>query len=362
VLLVFVGTGAAFAAGGFSDIAGNTHEQSILNMADRGVTEGYPDGTFRPNNPVTRGQMMTFLDRFQSGMGCTDCHDDTSLITSKETSWEMSLHGSGEAFLRGTSASCAGCHSGGAFSMMIAAGQNPGQVQAGDPEPTRQDCRTCHQIHTGYTGDDWALETTSPVALAFIPNATYNGGKGNLCANCHQPRRDAPVAANGMITGISEHWGPHHGPQSAMLLGVGGAAAPVQAAALIGSPSGHYNLVADTCVGCHLNNDVHTFEPDVEVCQSCHPGADDFDIDGVQTEVQNRLDAIGAALVAAGALTENTVDGHPTEDAIANGLPEDIGAALYNWLYIAHEDKSLGVHNPGYTRAMLTAAEDALGL
>ncbi len=90
VVLVFVGTGAAFAANGFSDIAGNTHEQSILNMADRGITEGYPDGTFRPDNAVTRGQMMTFLDRYTSGMGCTDCHDDSTMLTGKATAWEES--------------------------------------------------------------------------------------------------------------------------------------------------------------------------------------------------------------------------------------------------------------------------------
>jgi len=355
VVLVFVGTGAVFAATEFTDIAGNTHEQSIINMADRGVTEGYPDGTFRPDNPVTRGQMMTFLDRYTSGMGCTDCHDDTSLITGKQTAWEESGHGTGEAYARGTSASCAGCHSGGAFSMMIAAGQDPGEVQAGDPNPTRQDCRTCHEIHTTYTGADWALETTSAVALYEIPGSTFDGGEGNLCANCHQPRRDFPVAENGMITGISEHWGPHHGPQAAMMLGVAGPAG--------GSASVHYGVVQDTCVGCHLgDNDGHTFDPIEDVCQSCHPDADGFDVDGVQTEVQARLDAIGDVLVAEGALTENNVDGHPTEDAIDNGLPTDLGEALYIWIYIAHEDKSLGVHNPAYTDFMLTYAEDALGM
>src|SRR3972149_10413321 len=53
---------------------------------------------------------------------CTECHDDTSLITGKVTQWETSLHGEGEAYLRGTSAGCAGCHSGGGFSAMVAAG------------------------------------------------------------------------------------------------------------------------------------------------------------------------------------------------------------------------------------------------
>ena len=355
VVLLLGGASAAFAANGisFTDISGNTHEQSIVNQAARGITVGFPDGTFRPDQPVTRGQMMTFLDRADS---CTDCHVEGTLITGKKTAWAESVHGTGEAYVRGTSASCAGCHSGGGFSARVAAGQNPAQVTAGDPNPTRQDCRACHQIHKTYTGADWALETTAPVALFAIAGSTFDGGKGNLCVQCHQPRRDSPEAVDGMITGISEHWGPHHGPQSSMLLGVAGAGA-------LGTPSSHYTLTGDTCVSCHLGpNDSHTFEPSVTVCQSCHVDATNFDINGVQTEVQDRLDAIGAALVAAGALTENSADGHPTEDAIDNGVEEELGNAVWNWILIAHEDKSMGVHNAAYTRALLTVSEEALGL
>ncbi|RJQ45510.1 MAG: hypothetical protein C4534_04320, partial [Gaiellales bacterium] len=51
---------------------------------------------------------------------CRECHNDTTLITGKVIQWEESGHGTGEAYLRGTSASCAGCHSGGGFSAMVA--------------------------------------------------------------------------------------------------------------------------------------------------------------------------------------------------------------------------------------------------
>ena len=243
--------------------------------------------------------------------------------------------------------------------MMVAAGQDPGEVTAGDPDPTRQDCRACHQIHKTYTGTDWALETTAPVALYAIAGSTYDGGKGNLCATCHQPRRDFPAPVDGMITGISSHWGPHHGPQSGMLLGVAGAGA-------LGTPSSHYTSVGDTCVSCHLGSgDNHTFEPDEAACVSCHPDAEDFDINGVQTETQARLDELGDLLVAAGVLSENSEDGHPVEIPPLDedgdwGLPVDVATALYNWIYIAHEDKSLGVHNPAYTEALLDAAFAAL--
>lgn len=314
-----------------------------------------PQGPAGPAGPAgpkgDAGPALTTTD-----LSCTECHTDTTLITGKETAWAESVHGTGEAYVRGTSAGCAGCHSGGAFSERVAAGLNPGEVEAGDPNPTRQDCRACHQIHTTYSSDDWALETTDAVVLYAVADATFDGGEGNLCAQCHQPRRDGPVAdENGMITGISSHWGPHHGPQSAMLLGVAGAGG------VEGKPSAHYTMVENTCVTCHLGeNKNHTFEPEVATCQACHSDAENFDINGVQTEVQAMLDDLGAQLVDAGALSENSVDGHPTDEVIANGAPENIGIALYNWIYVAHEDKSLGVHNAAYTKALLQAGLDAM--
>jgi hypothetical protein len=48
---------------GFRDVRGDIHEQSVLRLRDTGITQGYPDGTFRPADPVTRGQMATFLAR-----------------------------------------------------------------------------------------------------------------------------------------------------------------------------------------------------------------------------------------------------------------------------------------------------------
>lgn len=48
---------------GLTDIAGSAHAASIRAVAAAGITGGFPDGTFRPNEPVTRGQMATFLRR-----------------------------------------------------------------------------------------------------------------------------------------------------------------------------------------------------------------------------------------------------------------------------------------------------------
>ena len=283
-----------------------------------------------------------------SDLSCTQCHNETNLITSKEAAWSESLHGNGEAYGRGTRSSCAGCHSGGAFQQMVIAGLDPSSVEAGDPEPTRQDCRTCHQIHNTNTDEDWALATTEPVALYAFEGVTYDGGEGNLCVNCHQPRRGIADAVDGEIAITSTHWGPHHGPQSAMLLGIAGAGD------VVGRPMVHYTGVKGTCVTCHMGEgDDHSFEPDVDACQQCHSGAEDFDINGTQTEIQALLNELEEGLIGLGWLDE---EGHPTVASI----PEAQAAALWNWIYIAHEDKSLGVHNPAYTRALIDAGLAAL--
>ena len=368
VAVLLVVAGGAFAAFGFTDVAANNvHGAAIQWASDHGIILGYSDGTFKPTNSIQRDQATSMFMRYDTYLraslptgggsvaGCTECHNDTTLITGKKTAWMESLHGTGTAYARGTEASCAGCHSGGAFSAMIAAGQDPSEVTTGDMDPTRQDCRACHQIHTTNTGADFALETTAPVALAYVPGSTFDGGDGNLCANCHQPRRVFPEPnAEGMITGISSHWGPHHGPQSATMLGVAGAGVAD------GSPMFHYTGIENTCVTCHMSGPQdHKFLPAVSTCAAvCHVGATSFDIGGTQTEVQTRLDAIGTELVSLGLLSDITVDGHPT----VTSAPEAQAIALYNWIYIAHEDKSLGVHNPAYTRAMLVAAEEALDL
>jgi nitrate/TMAO reductase-like tetraheme cytochrome c subunit len=292
---------------------------------------------------------------------CAACHNDSTLIAGKATQWADSTHGTGEAYLRGTSASCAGCHSGGGFSLRIAAGQDPGQVTAGDPNPTRQDCRACHQIHTSYTGVDWALETTSAVNLFKIPGATFDGGDGNLCAQCHQPRSNAPVPSGGQITGISSHWGPHHGPQSSVMLGVGGFTASP------GAPASHYNLLGDTCVDCHMGgagaNANHSYEPQLSVCKGCHTTATSFDVDGFQTHVQAQADAIKDELVSLGALS-CSVDSEGVESCAPSvtSAPENVGKALWNWDIIAKDDGSKGVHNPAYVQAMLDEAAAQLGI
>ena len=51
-------------ASSFPDVPGDhVHAPSISAVADAGITTGFPDGTYRPGDQVTRGQMASFLGR-----------------------------------------------------------------------------------------------------------------------------------------------------------------------------------------------------------------------------------------------------------------------------------------------------------
>jgi hypothetical protein len=208
-------------------------------------------------------------------------------------------------------------------------------------------------IHETYTEADMALRSEAPVTFYADASVTFDGGEGNLCVNCHQPRRVIPDPVNDTIYGISSHWGPHHGPQSAMLLGVAGAG-------VTGPVSGHYGAVQNTCVDCHMGEGRdHHFEPAVANCKSCHPDiGNNFDYHGVQTEILALADSLGAELLALGLINENSEDGHP----IVTQAPADQGIALWNWIYVTHEDKSEGVHNYAYAKALLEEGLSRLGL
>lgn len=50
--------------GGFGDVpAGFWASPAITDLTNRGLLQGYPDGTFRPDAPVTRAEMVTLLVR-----------------------------------------------------------------------------------------------------------------------------------------------------------------------------------------------------------------------------------------------------------------------------------------------------------
>lgn len=63
----------------FSDTGGSVHEDNIRALADAGVIEGFRDGTFRPQDPITRGQVASALGRALEVDGSSrSCFSDTA--------------------------------------------------------------------------------------------------------------------------------------------------------------------------------------------------------------------------------------------------------------------------------------------
>ena len=291
---------------------------------------------------------------------CADCHNDTTEISAKQAQIALTTHVTGRGWhYAGPRAACSACHSSQGFIDMVANGSG---VEDGKdiPNASPPDCRTCHQIHETYTEADYALKTTEPVTL-IAGGAVYDRGAGNLCANCHQPRRDM-VAEDGIVNVSSTHWGPHHGPQSAIMLGVGGVGVE-------GKPSAHYSMVTEGCPTCHVPDGNHLLAPSlnreaIKSCQACHADAANFDINGAQTEVRELILELEQLLADKHMIeTSDHQPYHPGVTGlhpVVGKYPEAEAGALWNWIAIQIEDGSSGVHNPSYIKALLNASIDAL--
>jgi hypothetical protein len=314
-----------------------------------------PAGPAGPQGPA--GEAPKAAD-----LSCTQCHNDTSVLEGKIYAWEGSRHGTaGLAWEEEAgNQACAGCHEGSSFVARIAAGQDFATYGSAKdvtlPDATPQTCRTCHTIHTTYTADDFALRTTTPVAMV-ISGQTFDKGMGNLCVNCHQARRymanfaskDASGTAIAGKIDVSTRFNPHLSNQGDMLLGVGGGGT------VTGSPAAHYTMTTDSCVTCHLGSTAnHTFQASVSACVACHADATNTDINGAVTAIQAKYDALKAALIEAKQLDDT---GAPIA---AKGVDEATAWPLWVYGYIT-EDGSMGVHNPKYANALLDAALVALG-
>jgi hypothetical protein len=64
LVMASFGAGTAFASTGcFSDSVGHWAETFICFLKDNGITGGFPDGTYKPENTVTRAEMAVFLQK-----------------------------------------------------------------------------------------------------------------------------------------------------------------------------------------------------------------------------------------------------------------------------------------------------------
>lgn len=294
---------------------------------------------------------------------CSECHNDDSQLMAIQMQFEAGAHH--ETVYWARSGSCTACHNHNGF---ITTAVNGEEIPDSYENTVPINCRTCHQIHNDFDGEDYALTTTTAVEL--ITGGTHDHGSGNLCANCHQSRPidPAPVIGGDPFTIDYFRYGPHYGPQSNVLSS--NAMYEFEGSASYDVTTPHQTA----CTTCHMVTPVaagfassyvaggHVFSlayddgdeegQAIAACTQCHTSAESFDAFGGQTTVAGLLDDLAVLLIDEGILREDNYAFEGTYDA-------DVVAAFLNYKFIYH-DGSYGVHNPHYVQALLTNTIEAM--
>lgn len=306
-------------------------------------------------------------DGADGSVTCLACHSGTNM-EQKKAEFAMSEHSVGAIAVEyaGGRAACAQCHSHEGFVQFQTLGKIAGDIT----NPSAWECSTCHGIHSTFEGKDYALRVNAPVVSLVKENGTSMDLKGssNLCGTCHQSRSAEPnLAKPGETFALSVRTGPHHGPQGNIVFGNGLAEIPGSVAYPEKGTSKH--LEQASCVGCHMSEfstakkqGGHSYIPSVDACNACHGGTaiTDYNYGGVQSDVHAKLELLRDKLVELGAIIKTTTDGVDTyAPADKKTVPMVQAQAVFNYFGI-EEDRSLGVHNPKYVRAVLVNTLEAL--
>ncbi len=334
------------------------------------------------------------------GVGCVRCHQGTR--HGAGTEWVNSGHanfalteedeGNPGTFIVNhtiTSAACSRCHSGKQFAV-IHRGDEPLDLSGltiDDPlEEHLITCAACHDPHNAQYEAQLRTDSEGQVGIPFsdtdnVPTMV-SGGRGNICIECHNGRRDRGDY-DGQVTNGAGHFGPHGNPQGAMFFGLMGGDLGVGAA--VGSTTyesdhPHLNWNENTCITCHMYNKPyvssddpalhgHEFTPRFERCITCHTNftADDSEafwtwVEDYQTnEIGGLLAEFEAVWPAAWKDSEEALvsvessvgagDGPPADDPEGNAYR----AALWNYELVLN-DATHGVHNPTFSNDLLEKA------
>ncbi len=337
---------------------------AMLAMASVALVSCTKEGPAGPagTNGVDGKDGEDGIDGVDGTATCIVCHDNSQMLEAKVTQWEESFHATGDAFARNTG-ECAICHTSQGFRGNLDGTYDYTATGAIITNPNPPNCYTCHNIHSTYSTDDWGLTVSSAVALRNT-ETTFDFGKSNICASCHQGRTVTPfpVIGGADVTVTNTRYGVHHGPMANVFTGVGlfnyGTV----------SNSLHTTMVTDACVTCHMANGYgaqsggHAMYMRNESgtlntagCISCHTDATALvaEVTALQTEVADLLVQLKAKLDAAGCTAPGS------DNSIAGTYSPLVGGALLDYKALT-EDKSLGVHNPTYVKGLLTNLINAL--
>lgn len=299
---------------------------------------------------------------------CAQCHDDDHYHV-YPSQWEASAH-SDPPSRASWSGGCARCHT------------PEGFIEFTDGEAVQShgtsalSCAACHDPHSVEHEDQ--LRTSEAVLLNGVE--VTNAGRGTLCMNCHQARRDA----NSYTEKAGSHFGPHYAPQADMLMATN---AVTFGKKLPTSP--HLEATENACVDCHMyeieghgehdaegnlnTSGMHSFSmvnkqgvDNVAACADCHGNvgetfaekkffmsgkADhdgDGDAEGLQEEVHGLMDTL------AGLLPSDDTHADPDSTWTKTELK-----AAYNHRLVYY-DHSYGIHNPAFIVSLLQVSIQAL--
>ena len=299
---------------------------------------------------------------------CGDCHDMTDNLVAKINQYENSRHFEGLTMFENATG-CAACHTSQGFVECAASGLDNTAAVIDNPAPIN--CRTCHQIHTTYTDADFALRVTAAFKPRFDPTTTkmISLGKGTICGKCHQPRLITPFPKVGDpdFNLTSTRYGAHNGPQATIFLGMAGFEIP---GSLSYNNSSHTSLITDGCPTCHMATPYgkiaggHTFSMSYDAsgvktlnltgCATCHTDAAALNtkITETQAATQALLDQMKAKLLSLGLILDDNTSTKGLRTQIQLG-------AILNYKSVLM-DRSLGVHNFNYCKALLTNSLESL--
>jgi len=312
-------------------------------------------------------------DGIDASATCTECHNTDTEILAKQLETGGSGHLTGGHYRYGDRTECSVCHTHEGFLDAKPTGALEASQVFADATPPN--CRTCHNIHKDYDKDtDYDIRFIDAVALWQNDVSVDLGPTNNVCVSCHQPRvmnPAAPAVGGADVEFTSGSWGPHHGPQSAIVWGTGGYETVGNASYATPGSTSHASQAG--CVGCHgyepgRGNTAggHTLSMNYESrgnpreftasCEECHGEDTDFDFLNTQTDVTALWDSLSNILHADSILIDGDINASSSAPLT---LTADQAGAIMNLLYI-EEDGSLGVHNPKYVKALLNNSIQAL--
>ncbi|MGA7304333.1 MAG: T9SS type A sorting domain-containing protein [Rhodothermales bacterium] len=377
--------------GGFDDVAkalGWMFPDTLVDGNWQDIVDNYPalaqvsniqcENCHGPGS-LHKGDKRKIAYSIQVGV-CAQCHAEGD-HHAKVAEWMRSAHGAGDTFERGTSASCAPCHSGEGGIHNL----DPSSELEATTGTTPITCAVCHDPHSAENIHQ--LRTVADVTLLNGEVIRF-GGEGRLCMNCHKSRANAEEYV--ATTSPSSHYGPHHNNQTDVLAGTN--------AITFGRElpnSLHREALPNLCVDCHMQDaegdlahilgghtwNMHINDPDdpdhvkpgdegshtelthfVQPCQRCHGPIQSFDdimarqdydqdgeVESAKAEIQGLLDRVGMLLPPYG---DPDVDFSMEMSLLQH-------KAGFNWA-VVHEDGSHGLHNFRFESSLLQLSEQVL--